>query len=182
MAPIEPDVSGVEPDSRFPSGPWTGYFLQPGRPGKEWMELILTFCQGVIGGEGRDRVGEFRIKGRYQVDDGKCWWTKAYVKKHSIAYQGYNEGKGIWGTWEYHVSWKGGFYIWPVAMGDPTQSRLAEAIDEPTPLPEVPTLEPVGAPAEVSHPVSLESAQKHAVCLAERPNSELKRNQCPGAS
>ncbi len=155
-----PETPPVEPDSRFPSGPWTGYFLQPSLPGKHWMELILTFLDGNVTGEGRDWVGEFRIKGRYQVEDGKCWWTKAYVKKHSIAYQGYNEGKGIWGTWEYQASWKGGFYIWPVAMGDPTQARLAEAIEEPIEAPalEVPTAEPVGVPAEVGEPATLGDA------------------------
>ena len=154
MTPNQPEIPGVEPDSRFPSGPWTGYFLQPSLPGKHWMELLLTFRDGTILGEGRDWVGNFRIKGRYQVEDGKCWWTKSYVKKHSLAYQGYNEGKGIWGTWEYEVAWKGGFYIWPVAMGDPTQSRLAEAIDEPISLPASPEpAEPVAVPAEVAEPV-----------------------------
>ena len=153
MTPIEPEIPGVEPDGRFPSGPWTGYFLQPSLPGKHGMELLLTFRDGNILGEGRDWVGEFRIKGRYQVVDGKCWWTKAYLKKHSLAYQGYNEGKGIWGTWEYESTWKGGFYIWPVAMGDPTQSRLSEAIDEPAPIPPSPEpAEPVAMPAEVAEP------------------------------
>ena len=73
------------------------------------------------------------------------------MKKHALAYQGYNEGKGIWGTWEFEAAWKGGFYIWPVAMGDPTQSRLAEAIDEPTPGLLSP--EPVSVPSEVAEPV-----------------------------
>jgi hypothetical protein len=157
MTPKPPETPTVEPDDRFPSGPWNGYYLQPAPlPGKNWMELILTFRDGIVTGEGRDRVGEFRIKGRYQVEDGKCWWTKAYVKKHSIAYQGYNEGKGIWGTWEYHATWKGGFHIWPVAMGDPTQAYLAEAIEEPAfvPVPEAPTAEPVSVPAEVGEPVA----------------------------
>jgi hypothetical protein len=153
---MTPEPPALEPDSRFPSGPWTGYFLQAALPpGKHGMELILTFRDGVVTGEGRDRVGEFRIKGRYQVEDGKCWWTKAYVQKHSIAYQGYNEGKGIWGTWEYQAQWKGGFYIWPVAMGDPTQSRLVESIEEPDASPgfEAPIVEPVAVPAEVGEPV-----------------------------
>jgi hypothetical protein len=130
--------------------------------------LILTFRNGIMEGEGRDRVGEFLIKGRYQVDDGKCWWTKNYIKKHSIVYHGYNEGRGIWGTWEYNPQHKGGFQIWPEAMGDPTQIRLAEAVEEPVEAPplEIPivdpmeTAEPVGAPAEVAEPaISRNSAQ-----------------------
>jgi hypothetical protein len=151
MTPNPPELA-VEADDRFPSGPWTGYFLQP-RPvvGKHWMELILTFRDGVVTGEGRDRVGEFRIKGKYEVSDGKCWWAKTYLKKHSIAYQGYNEGKGIWGTWEYDVTWKGGFHIWPVAMGDPSQSRLSESIEEPESIPgfgEPAPADPLAVPAE----------------------------------
>ncbi len=102
-----------------------------GLPGKSWMELILTFREGQIRGEGRDRVGEFLIKGSYQVEDGKCSWHKFYIGKHSISYQGYNEGKGIWGIWEFDAAWKGGFHIWPEAMGDPSQERLSEEIEEP---------------------------------------------------
>jgi hypothetical protein len=97
------------------------------------MELILTFRQGTLRGEGRDRVGPFLIRGTYGVDSGACHWTKRYVGQHDIAYRGFNEGKGIWGTWEDpHASyWRGGFYIWPEAMGDPTLQRLSEEVDEP---------------------------------------------------
>jgi hypothetical protein len=154
MTPTQPETPAFESDGRFPSGPWTGYFLQPSLPGKHWMELNMTFREGVATGEGRDWVGEFRIMGRYQVEDGRCWWTKAYIKKHAIAYQGYNEGRGIWGTWEYTSAWKGGFYIWPVAMGDPTLLHLAEEIEEPASIPSLEplTAEPVGVPAEVGEP------------------------------
>ncbi len=141
----QPDMT-VEEDSRFPSGPWKGFFLQPVLPGRHWMELSLTFRRGELRGEGRDWVGAFHIKGRYEIESGKCWWTKQYVGKHAIQYQGYNEGKGIWGTWEWPHSrpWRGGFHIWPVAMGDPTQQRLAEALDEPLSL-DIETLEVSGA-------------------------------------
>jgi hypothetical protein len=95
------------------------------------MELHLTFRQGVMTGEGRDLIGPFLIRGRYQVDDGQCWWTKRYIGKHDVAYHGYNEGKGIWGLWEIPPSYRGGFHIWPESMGDPTQQTLTEAVDEP---------------------------------------------------
>lgn len=84
-----------------------------------------------MNGEGRDRIGPFLIRGRYNLDDGKCRWTKKYIGKHDVAYHGYNEGKGIWGIWEIPPSWRGGFQIWPTAIGDPTLVRLARAIDEP---------------------------------------------------
>ena len=69
------------------------------------------------------------------MTDGKCWWSKTYLARHDISYTGFNEGKGIWGTWVYNETirpgWRGGFHIWPAAMGDPTQQTLAEALDLP---------------------------------------------------
>ena len=96
------------------------------------MDLSLTFRAGSMRGKGRDWVGRFIITGRYEVESGKCWWTKGYVGKHDVAYQGFNEGKGIWGTWEVgRMNWRGGFHIWPHAMGDPDIGKLKEAIEEP---------------------------------------------------
>jgi hypothetical protein len=95
------------------------------------MELHLSFRKGAMNGEGRDMIGPFLIRGQYSVADGKCRWTKRYIGKHDVAYHGYNEGKGIWGIWEIPPSWRGGFHIWPTAMGDPTTGRLSTAIDEP---------------------------------------------------
>ncbi len=129
--PEPPTQPPVETDSRFPSGPWQGFFLMAHWPGRHTMELHLTFCQGVMTGEGRDMIGSFLIRGKYNTDDGKCHWSKRYIDKHDVAYQGYNEGKGIWGIWEIPPTYRGGFHIWPTAMGDPTFPKLVEAIDEP---------------------------------------------------
>src|SRR5690348_6283620 len=129
-APDPPEAP--EADERFPSGPWTGFFLQPPLVGRQWMELSLTFRAGTMTGEGRDRVGEFLIRGRYELDSGRCWWSKRYVGKHDVSYSGYNEGRGIWGTWEIQVPpLRGGFHIWPEAMGDPTQQKLAASEEIP---------------------------------------------------
>jgi hypothetical protein len=95
------------------------------------MELLLTFRKGVMTGDGRDCIGAFLFRGKYNLDDGKCHWTKRYIGKHDVAYQGYNEGKGIWGLWEIPPTARGGFHIWPEAMGDPTSPHLAEAVDTP---------------------------------------------------
>ena len=130
----ESDAVALESDPRFPSGPWTGFFLQREIPGKHLMELRLTFRQGAFTGEGRDWVGAFTVRGRYSVEDGKCYWTMRYVGRHDAFYQGFTEGKGIWGTWEIPPDWRGGFHIWPVAMGDPSTGRLAEALEELTPV------------------------------------------------
>ena len=120
-----------ETDTRFPSGPWTGYFVQKHRPpGRHWMELQLTFRDSLIRGEGRDWVGKFVVTGRYQLEDGKCSWTKKYLGKHDVVYKGYNEGRGIWGTWQIPPLLKDGFYIWPLEMGDPTARRATQSVNE----------------------------------------------------
>jgi hypothetical protein len=126
----------LETDARFPSGRWTGFFLQPLLPGRHRMELLLTFRQGVLTGEGRDWVGRFILRGRYDLTDGRCHWTKRYLQRHDVFYRGYNEGKGIWGVWEIaatreYARQTGGFHIWPEGMLDPTGEHLTEAAELP---------------------------------------------------
>lgn len=150
-----PQATQPETDPRFPSGPWTGYFLQPAIPGRHLMELQLTFQQGHLTGEGRDYVGEFILRGQYFLEDGKCYWTKRYVGKHDVFYQGYNEGKGIWGVWEIpearqQAAQRGGFHIWPEGMADPTQSHLAEEAQIP-----IPVAEPIEREEPVAEPVGM---------------------------
>jgi hypothetical protein len=143
---LSPPDPLAETDPRFPSGPWRGFFLMDHWPGRHQMELILNFRQGVMTGEGRDMIGPFLIRGRYNLKDGKCHWSKRYLGKHDVAYQGYNEGKGIWGLWEIPPDSRGGFHIWPTGMGDPTSPHLAEAIDTPA---EILTETEVGSEVEV---------------------------------
>ena len=113
-----------------------GQFIQQFNA-KHRMDLSMTFRQGSMTGEGRDWVGKFVIRGRYSVEDGKCYWTKRYVGRHDVFYQGFNEGKGIWGKWEIPATasdpthWHGGFHIWPEGMGDPTNEYLTEQADLP---------------------------------------------------
>lgn len=151
MIPTPP--TNLETDPRFPSGPWTGFFLQQAIPGRHLMELRLTFQNGTITGEGRDWVGPFLLRGRYDLADGKCHWTKRYIGRHDVFYQGFNEGKGIWGVWEITSmgmtgTLRGGFHIWPEGMLDPSQPQLTEEADLPIAVEEmVETAEPVGAPA-----------------------------------
>jgi hypothetical protein len=84
-------------------------------------------------GQGRDQVGKFVCDGRYDVADGRCAWIKRYIGKHDVYYQGYNEGKGIWGVWNVPgpTEWKGGFHIWPEYLGDLSQPSLSEEADPP---------------------------------------------------
>jgi hypothetical protein len=123
-----------ESDPRFPSGKWLGFFLQKEVPGRHWMELFLTFANGIMTGTGRDWVGEFVIEGTYDIDNGAAHWNKSYIGKHVVTYKGFNEGKGIWGTWELITQSQtitGGFHIWPEGMPDPTQPRVAEEAEVP---------------------------------------------------
>ena len=98
-------------------------------------KLILGFAGGQMSGEGRDKVGKFIIKGRYEVTTGKCEWIKRYVGAHDVHYQGYNEGKGIWGVWtipsDEHAHWRGGFHIWPKGISGMDPSILTEETDVP---------------------------------------------------
>lgn len=144
MIPKPPPPSD---DARFPSGPWTGFFLQKELPGRHTMELALEFRDGEIRGEGRDRVGKFLIKGKFEAASGRCWWTKSYIGRHDVSYQGYNEGRGIWGLWEIAPFWKGGFHIWPEGMADPTRPTISEAEDLPVAVEDWAESE-VGADAE----------------------------------
>lgn len=121
----------AETDPRFPSGKWVGFWTQKAPPpGKHRQELVLTFAKGEMHGEGRDWVGKFHIRGFYSTEDGKCRWTKRYVGRHDVFYQGFNEGKGIWGTWEIDTL-KGGFHIWPEGTGEPTEPALSAEADLP---------------------------------------------------
>ncbi len=87
------------------------------------------------------------VTGRYDLGDGHCHWTKRYIGRHDVFYDGFNEGKGIWGGWQipagsFTPSVRGGFYIWPKGMTDPTTRHLAAAadleqaieVDEPVPV------------------------------------------------
>jgi hypothetical protein len=145
-------VPQPETDPRFPSGPWTGFYLMPHTGSQRHpTELRLNFAGGVMTGSGCDFVGQFTIHGVYDLANGKCIWTKYYVGKHNVYYSGYNEGKGIWGVWEIPnnlgIPWKSGFHIWPEGMGDPSQPTLAEEADLPITVDE---------PIEVGEPVGIE--------------------------
>jgi len=54
MPDHDTDHADVEHDSRFPSGEWTGFFLQPTfYTGRVKMTLVLTFRQGMLSLTGR---------------------------------------------------------------------------------------------------------------------------------
>lgn len=135
---MAPQRDPLETDKRFPSCEWVGFYLQPKlTPQRCLMELCLTFQGGTFAGEGRDAVGEFLILGRYNLENGAVNFTKYYIGQHTVDCRGWNEGKGIWGIWEIRPGLlggsydRGGFHIWPRAMGDPTGAREAAESERP---------------------------------------------------
>ncbi|MBI3267709.1 MAG: hypothetical protein HYZ53_01705 [Planctomycetes bacterium] len=110
----------------FPSGPWIGFYTYRSLSGRHRMSLALTFHQGVMRGDGSDDIGRFLIHGRYSAETLECRWTKTYPGSHDVAYRGFREGKGIWGTWQIPPSSHGGFLIWPRGVGS-GESQVLEA-------------------------------------------------------
>jgi hypothetical protein len=125
-------------DSRFPSGPWTGFFLQYWLPGRQRTDLVLDCQGGELTGTGSDRVGPYTVDGTYDPVSGKCEWTKQYLGKHKVAYRGLNDGHGIWGVWEIRIlgglyTDRGGFHLWPAGTdvseeSDRTEQAVLEAM------------------------------------------------------
>jgi hypothetical protein len=101
-------------DTSFRSGPWTGFYTYRGVSGNCPTDLSLSFDLGRMTGQGADSVGPFVIEGSYDTGSRECNWTKSYVGAHDVHYQGFAEGKGIWGTWQIPSEAQGGFHIWPL--------------------------------------------------------------------
>src|SRR5262249_12642936 len=93
-------ASELEVDPRFPSGPWTGFFLQRLRPGRNTMTLDMTLPNRQLHATGADGVGRFTFTGSYDAAGGSCSWTKHYLGRHRVSYEGQNDGRSIWGVWQ----------------------------------------------------------------------------------
>jgi len=95
------------------------------------MDLVLTFSNSQITGDGRDDVGPFVIGGRFDPVNRECYWTKTYVAAHDVFYRGFREeGRGIWGVWQLSEG-TGGFHIWP--LGEESGEGEHEETEEPVP-------------------------------------------------
>jgi hypothetical protein len=127
----ERDLANLEQDPRFPSGPWTGFFLQYWLPGRHRTNLDLTCQGGELAGTGQDWVGAYTVAGSYDLSTGRCEWTKQYLGKHAVAYRGVNDGHGIWGVWEIRQLGglfvdRGGFHLWPEGTDASEESDRTE--------------------------------------------------------
>src|SRR5262245_57147424 len=119
----------VETDPRFPSGKWTGFWMQRLIMGRQYMGLQLTFAKSQISGEGCDRVGDFIMSGEYDLRTGGCVIHKRYLDAHDVLYEGRNENDGmwLWGLWSIEKLDRGGFHLWPAGESDPTGRKLHAA-------------------------------------------------------
>lgn len=127
----EPPIPALETDERFPSGPWSGFYIQWGRRGRQ--RLTLTFRDGLVEGGGDDPGGSFTVRGTYDTQAGKVALRKVYAF-HTVEYDGHAEGDGIWGAWVIRAvgySDHGGFHIWPDAQGE--QEARHEQAEAPEP-------------------------------------------------
>ncbi|MBC8064365.1 MAG: hypothetical protein H7Y17_06010 [Chlorobia bacterium] len=91
------------------SGPWVGFWIQGLVRGN--MGLRLSCKSGKIVGSGTDRVGSFKISGRYLIS-GKVEFTKRYTW-HSVHYKGQWDDQMIYGDWVIDFEDSGLFEIWP---------------------------------------------------------------------
>jgi hypothetical protein len=95
------------------------------------------FQNGLIDGDGADGLDTFVISGGYDSRTMECFWQKIYPTRSPVAYEGYREGKGIWGRWKL-TNARGGFHIWPLTEGGPPdlkrmeeEESLESVIEEP---------------------------------------------------
>lgn len=95
------------------------------------MDLLLTFVDGRLEGDGEDPLGPFRVAGNYDPDKGEVTFVKVYVQGHAVNYRGFAEspGKGIWGTWKIWRA-RDGFHIWPAELTQEEAAHETESIEE----------------------------------------------------
>ncbi|MCC6781617.1 MAG: hypothetical protein IT457_02155 [Planctomycetes bacterium] len=125
--PEPADRPECEDDPDFPSGPWTGYWLEGGCRFRQ--DLGLQFRKGCVEGEGIDTVGRFKITGTYDIESREVAWEKAYFGAYSVGYRGYREINGIWGVWENRGK-RGGFHVWPRPEKKPEPAPQKERLED----------------------------------------------------
>ncbi len=123
----------MEFDRRFPTGEWTGFYIEAHNPRRGWMHLYLQFADQQIRGEGTDYVGPWHVTGTYDSDTGICQWLKQYIGQHQVQYQGQAGDNGIQGEWEIGGWFTGPFHIWPRDRQDLQQLYLQDDLQLPAP-------------------------------------------------
>jgi hypothetical protein len=111
----------------LPSGRWVGHYVQL------WMrqpqQMTLEFADGLVRGDGVDRIGAFAIEGEYRTDRGevRMGWIKTYEGAHSVLYLGKLESGHIVGRWKLETLGSGAFDLSPAisAEGDGKRARTS---------------------------------------------------------
>lgn len=138
--PNRPVAIVVETDPRFKSGRSRGFYIQFGVRTRQ--EMLLTFADGAVTGEGRDPVGAFDVRGHYDLERGRASISKQYPGAHRVDYDATAEvHNGLWGLWQIRGSFgdRGGFQLWPVnARGEGREQELRadQPVEEPLAAPE----------------------------------------------
>jgi hypothetical protein len=100
----------------LPSGLWAGHYKQHLVDNPQ--EMTLEFADGIIRGDGADRVGDFTIEGEYRVEARatRMGWIKTYERAHSVLYLGTFDGDRIVGKWRVRQR-RGRFALYPARKG-----------------------------------------------------------------
>lgn len=77
---------------------WEGWYEQHGQRQPMKFDNMHIGLNGVIEGSGSDTVGSFRIFGQV-TRHGSVNFTKQYIGKHSVAYQGVIQDSKMSGNW-----------------------------------------------------------------------------------
>jgi hypothetical protein len=94
------------------------------------MRLGLTFSlNGSISGDGIDDIAPFTIDGFFDFSNNQARWTKSYIGRHSVEYDGLYDGRTICGNWTLWAG-SGGFWIWPNAL----EAAEGEAVEIEDPI------------------------------------------------
>lgn len=96
------------------------------------MHLFLH-CEesGELKGEGIDYVGPWTLVGSFSAESNACAWTKTYIGKHRVFYDGTLGTDGIRGRWRIEPLLAGTFHIWPETMGNLTEMYMRAGVPAP---------------------------------------------------
>jgi hypothetical protein len=119
------------------SGEWVGYYTYQTQPTKCPLHQTLEFSDGHIRGAGIDNPGHFVIDGSYDEASRAVQWTKTYIGKHDVRYEGAARNGEIMGSWSLkqnkqgrEVSLRGEFRIWPLPDGQYCDEESLQSILE----------------------------------------------------
>ena len=127
------DGTPAETDKNYPSVEWIGFMKVPGRRhGRLLMRLYLIFVDGQIFGWSFFNT-DFCIKnshfiqGEYDKETGKVSMLGIDARSMPLLFEGYNEGKNLYGRWVLFTSCReisGGFIFWTYGSADPTRKKI----------------------------------------------------------